>query len=187
MLREVLIAACFVIASCTSVRRDKSADVEATAELASEAPSACAFKGIVIHDPHFHTIVRPPHGGTFVASLARVGDRVTARSTLGEIMWGPNRGKIITPVDGVVVHAGATIGSYLRDTDAPFVVADPRRLAVRVAGLPRNATSFDIAIEGLERFVGYGARHGAYTLIALPAGAPATVGAAASVSVECSS
>ncbi len=180
---------------CTPFRRDDGSGGD-NVEAKSPAGATCATRqelsGVVIYDPHFQTLVHPPHRGTFVAPSVKVGDAVAPRAPLAEVVWGPNRGKILAPVAGVVVHAGAAIGSYVRESDAPFVIADPTRLAVRVesaSGTFRNATPAELFLEGVTEPIVAPAsvRDGTSLIVTLPVGFAVKVGTAARLAFECSS
>lgn len=183
----------FLIVSCSTLRREE-APANEQEKAADSGKSACAqppeYHGVVGYDPHFHTIVHPPHSGTFVAPAVELGDTVTAATSLGEVVWGPHRGKILAPVTGVVVHAGAAIGSFLREGDAPFVIANPARLAVRFDELPAEVSrtrGFDLTVEGLAKPIPVDElrTEGAKRLVALPPGTRVRIGGAARLTVPC--
>lgn len=194
MIRS-LVLVCAVTIGCTTLRRDDGSGGDGV-EAKSPGGAACATRtelsGVVVYDPQFHTLVRPPHRGTFVAPSVKVGDAVAPRALLAEIVWGPNREKILAPVGGVVIHAGAMIGSYLRETDAPFVIADPTRLAARFDDVPpslRHASPLEVSLDGVSEplVAPSGTRDGKSVVVALPLGVAAKVGTAARLSLDCNS
>lgn len=185
----------FMALGCTTLRRDDGSGGDGV-EAKSPGAAACAMRqqliGVVAYDPRFHTLVHPPHRGTFVAPSVKVGDAVAARTPLAEIVWGPNREKIVAPVQGVIVHAGAAIGSYLREGDTPFVIADPLRLAVRFDDVPptlRHASPLELSLDGASEpiVVSTGTRDGKALVVALPLGVHAKLGSTARLSLECNS
>lgn len=179
-------------ASCKDPHRDGREPSNSVQPVAANARKCVdrEVTGVVAYDPEFHTLVHPPHGGVYVAPKAGIGDTVAPRAPLAEIVSGPNRWKITAPVGGVVVHAGAASGSFLRETDAPFVIADPERLVVRVDDAPPgfgDAPALTVKIDGIdEPFVSSGRVEGYAVIVSMPRGLMARQGAKARLSVNCS-